>query len=281
VRSAFSVDDHPREYFAIAVKPGDVVKADLVNKGPGARYLLEPLAEAGLGDVRGSEQDDAGASLTWRARGTGILSLAVVAAEEVGSGRDDFTLEARIKPGVPDLIGLNGKEAWAALRASGHTGSWVREFDDTVPAGQVVSQKPKPGAETPRGAGVSYVLSLGPMPDAGDEPDTSQAVRIIELEQDASLRILRDGRQIRRIAVTPGERVLFRIDNTAGFAHNFYIGRRVQLRRPNGSTDVGIPDWDSGVQEFEWTVPANANTLSFGCTIPGHFALERGRFVIR
>ena len=125
------------------------------------------------------------------------------------------------------------------------------------------------------------MLSLGPMPDAGDEPDTSQAVRIIELEQDASLRILRDGRQIRRIAVTPGERVLFRIDNTAGFAHNFYIGRRVQLRRPNGSTDVGIPDWDSGVQEFEWTVPANANTLSFGCTIPGHFALERGRFVIR
>ena len=86
VRSAFSVDDHPREYFAIAVKPGDVVKADLVNKGPGARYLLEPLAEAGLGDVRGSEQDDAGASLTWRARGTGILSLAVVAAEEVGIG---------------------------------------------------------------------------------------------------------------------------------------------------------------------------------------------------
>ncbi len=42
--------------------------------------------------------------------------------------------------------------------------------------------------------------------------------------------------------MTPGETVVFRINNTAGFEHNFYIGPDAELQVPNGQTDVGLPD---------------------------------------
>ena len=108
--------------------------------------------------------------------------------------------------------------------------------------------------------------------------DVGGSPRVIELELDNALRILQDGEQVQEIPVTPGERILFRVRNTAGFSHNFYIGRKALLKQPNGTTRVGIPDWDRGLRELEWTVPANADKLMFGCTIPGHFFLEQGRF---
>jgi uncharacterized cupredoxin-like copper-binding protein len=111
-------------------------------------------------------------------------------------------------------------------------------------------------------------------PVAGAEP------RVIELEADAALRFTQGGEPLPEIAVTPGETVLFRIDNTANFAHNFWIGTDEELVVVNGTTDVGIPDWDSGVQELEWVVPDDLTGLRFACTVPGHYALMQGDFTL-
>ena len=104
--------------------------------------------------------------------------------------------------------------------------------------------------------------------------------RVIELEADAALRFLQDGEQIMEIPVTPGETVVFRIDNTAGFAHNFWIGADEDLQVANGATDVGLPDWEAGVQELEWVVPEDLTGLRFACTVPGHYLLMQGDFTV-
>ena len=87
-----------------------------------------------------------------------------------------------------------------------------------------------------------------------------------------------DGEQITEIPVTPGESVLFRVDNTAGFDHNFHIGTEAELSVPNASDMPGIPTWSSGVQELAWEVPADVTSLKFGCTVPGHYPLMQGTF---
>jgi uncharacterized cupredoxin-like copper-binding protein len=109
--------------------------------------------------------------------------------------------------------------------------------------------------------------------------DAGQA-RVIELEADAANRFLQNGEQIRNIEVTPGETVLFRVDNTAGFTHNFHIGPDSELQVMGGTTDVGIPDWESGIQELEWVVPDDLSNIRFACTIPGHYYLMQGDFTV-
>jgi hypothetical protein len=118
----------------------------------------------------------------------------------------------------------------------------------------------------------SPAASVPPLPPA--------AVRIIELQTDPALRILRDGEPIFDIAVVPGETVIFSVSNTAGFAHNFFIGSDAELSVPGASTEVGIPAWSRGTQEFEWTVPDDISGLMFGCTVPGHYQLMRGTFSV-
>lgn len=104
--------------------------------------------------------------------------------------------------------------------------------------------------------------------------------RVIEIEAGAALRFLQDGDQLSQIPLTPGETVVFRVDNTAGFAHNFYIGADEELMVPAGTTEVGIPDWDLGVQELEWVVPDDIEGLRFACTVPGHYTLMQGDITI-
>ncbi|MGD8485491.1 MAG: hypothetical protein PVH07_02520 [Chloroflexota bacterium] len=104
--------------------------------------------------------------------------------------------------------------------------------------------------------------------------------RVIELEADGAIRFLQNGEQIRALDVTPGETVLFRIDNTAGFPHNFYIGSDEELQVMGGTTDIGIPDWNLGVQELEWVVPDDVSNIRFACTVPGHYYTMQGDFVV-
>jgi len=110
-------------------------------------------------------------------------------------------------------------------------------------------------------------------------PATGEA-RVIELEADAAIRFLQGGEQITAIEVTPGETVIFRVDNSAGFPHNFYIGADDDLRVMGGITDTGIPDWDTGVQELEWVVPEDLTGVRFACTVPGHYFTMNGDFVV-
>ena len=118
--------------------------------------------------------------------------------------------------------------------------------------------------------------------DATAEPVVSAdgEPRVIELEADAAIRFMQAGEQIREIEVTPGETVVFRVDNTAGFPHNLYIGSDEDLRVMGGTTDVGIPDWNLGVQELEWVVPDDLTAIRFACTVPGHYFTMQGDFVV-
>ena len=127
--------------------------------------------------------------------------------------------------------------------------------------------------------------SMAPMAPAGESAAPAEPVaaageaRVIDLVATGALQFTDPaGSQVRDIPVTPGETITFRIDNTAGFDHNFYIGTDEQLIVPAGTTDVGIPTWQSGVQEVTWVVPADITGLKFGCTVPGHYALMQGTF---
>lgn len=116
-------------------------------------------------------------------------------------------------------------------------------------------------------AALDAVASEAP---AGGTTGDSDA-RVIEMEANAALRFVQDGEQVVDIPVTPGETIIFRVDNTAGFEHNLYIGNDAELSPPYATTDVGIPNWNLGVQELEWTVPDDITDLKFGCTVPGHY----------
>ena len=108
----------------------------------------------------------------------------------------------------------------------------------------------------------------------------SASTRVIEIEATAALQFTDErGNKLEEIAVTPGETVLFRVHNTAGFDHTFYIGSHSELSEPQSTTDIGIGTWHSGVRELEWTVPADVSELMFGCTVPGHHTLMHGAFV--
>jgi len=105
--------------------------------------------------------------------------------------------------------------------------------------------------------------------------------RVIDLVLTGALQITDTaGTQVKDIPVTPGETVIFRVENTAGFDHNFYIGTDEQLIVPAATTDTGIPTFQSGVQELEWVVPADISGLKFGCTVPGHYSLMQGTFSV-
>jgi hypothetical protein len=113
-----------------------------------------------------------------------------------------------------------------------------------------------------------------------DPAGGASVVRVIDIEADAALRFMQDGQQVTDISVKPGERIRFRIANTAGFDHSFYIGTDDELMEPSGTTDAGIDPWTSGVRTLDWTVPADVyvSGLKFGCMVPGHYPLMQGTF---
>jgi uncharacterized cupredoxin-like copper-binding protein len=104
--------------------------------------------------------------------------------------------------------------------------------------------------------------------------------RVLEIEETAALQIQLDGEQVHDIPVTVGETITFRVTNTAGFPHNFYIGPDQQLASNQVQGLPGVPEFSSGTQEFTWTVPADVTELKFGCTVPGHYTLMQGTFSI-
>ena len=143
-------------------------------------------------------------------------------------------------------------------------------------------------------------------------PDTEGAVlddaRVIDLAAGPGKQFTQNGEPVLDIPVTPGESVLIRVDNDGGHTHNFYIGTDSQLSTPPSqedttafkeaekeagrvvdyanqaffpSTDVGIPNWQAGVQYVEWLVPDDITDLKFGCTISAHYRTMQGTFSVR
>jgi mono/diheme cytochrome c family protein/uncharacterized cupredoxin-like copper-binding protein len=119
-------------------------------------------------------------------------------------------------------------------------------------------------------------------PAASTEPvagGTADTPRVIKLQATADLHFRDEaGNVVSQIDAAEGETIQFEIDNTAGFDHNFYIGTPDQVNTPNGTTDAGIPTWQSGVQTMTWT--ATGDGLQFACTVPGHTSTMLGDIVI-
>jgi len=159
----------------------------------------------------------------------------------------------------------------------------------TVTGWRDLEYEPAPGAppppacwSNPSGARAG---TAAPTPAGGavtvDTPGTAEAPRVIPLLANAALQFTdAAGTVITDIPLLAGEVVRFEVDNTAGYSHNFHIGTDTELSVPGAIGQGGIPDWDSGVQTYEWTVP-DSEALKFGCTVPGHYALMQGTFSIQ
>jgi hypothetical protein len=132
-----------------------------------------------------------------------------------------------------------------------------------------------------QGTDIDDIVELETTPTPGQETgEETGSLRVIEIEATAALQFTDEqGDRLTDIAVTPGETVVFRVHNAAGFDHSFYIGPEERLEEPGGVTDTGIEAWTTGVHELEWRVPDDVSDLMFGCTVPGHFSSIHGRFV--
>lgn len=115
---------------------------------------------------------------------------------------------------------------------------------------------------------------LGPTQPPTAEPSPSASApagNVIELEATGNLRFAQGGTPIDMLELTIGEEYTFRVDNTAGFIHNIWLGPPERLAANDVDGLPGIADWESGVQEFSWTATEEAQGWEFGCTVAGHY----------
>jgi len=173
----------------------------------------------------------------------------------------------------------------AAACASDTGAEWT--YAPVTVSSQVPGPAGSPAATTPEPSTgpVSEATSPAGSQEPGQQPSQPPAAggepRVIELQATAALQFTDpSGQQITDIPVTPGETILFQVDNIAGFEHDFWIGTDSELSTPSATTDVGLPAWTSGVQTLEWVVPADVSSLRFACTVPGHYYTMQGDFTV-
>ena len=137
----------------------------------------------------------------------------------------------------------------------------------------------------PSGAPASPAASPGPSgapaSPGSSAPVSPAAAQTVNLQLTGSLSITdQNGTQVTNLDVREGETVHFVIDNTAGFTHDFFIGPPDALAQNQVGDLPGIPEWSSGVQEFDYVVTADTAKLQFACTVPGHYPLMHGTFTL-
>ncbi len=133
-----------------------------------------------------------------------------------------------------------------------------------------------PLAPTPTAA----PATAAPSTPAGSPDASAGTTRTVEIDLTNSLTFTTtDGQAISQLAVTEGETIHFVLDNTAGFSHDFFIGPADQLSQGLTSGLPGVPEWTSGVQEFDYEVTAGTIGLQFACTVAGHYQSMHGDFV--
>ncbi len=115
-----------------------------------------------------------------------------------------------------------------------------------------------------------------------DTPGTVAAPRVIELDLTGTLQITDPaGDKLATIPVVAGETVTFKVTNTAGFDHNFYLGPEAVLSTTTTTTSAsdltGIPTFASGTQELTYTFDST-DPLQYACLIPGHYGPMHGDF---
>lgn len=94
------------------------------------------------------------------------------------------------------------------------------------------------------------------------------------------MQIVQDGQPVTNLTVTQGQTYTFRITNAGGVTHNFYIGPPADLEASNVTGLPGIPDFNEGTQEFQYTVTDETAGLEFACTVNGHYPSMNGTFTV-
>lgn len=170
----------------------------------------------------------------------------------------------------------------AAACSSGGGATWTFAPPPPTPSPGPATPSPEPTVPPTTAPMSMPPASAAPSggPQASGEPEPSGAIHVIELDENASLQITRDGSLVTELTVKLGETVHFKITNTAGYAHNFYIGKPDALGQNNVSGLPGIPDFSGGTQEFDYTVTADTAGLQWGCSLPGHYPSMHGTFVV-
>jgi len=90
-------------------------------------------------------------------------------------------IEVRVVAGsgfvvVPDIRGLSEADGIAALATAKLVrGATLYEYSDTVIAGELIQQNPRPGVQVSSGTAVDLVTSLGPEPSPSPSPSASGA----------------------------------------------------------------------------------------------------------
>jgi uncharacterized cupredoxin-like copper-binding protein len=137
------------------------------------------------------------------------------------------------------------------------------------------------GASGSPAASGSSGATMNPSMSMSAAPSGSTAGNVIQLTETADLRITdASGNTVSSIPVQKGQTYTFQITNTAGFAHDFYIGTPDDLKAANTSNLKGLDQFLSGTQSFTYTFDS-AGPLGFGCTLPGHYQSMNGLFVIQ
>jgi len=200
-----------------------------------------------------------------------------------------------LKPALGALAVL----AIVAACSSGGSPTWTYAPPTPSPTPGPPTEAPSPGASSGMSA-MPSMPSSSPGSSTGPEastpvgsPEASSAAespgasggtvptgQVIELELTGSLQIHQAGQQVSELAVKAGETVHFKITNSAGFDHDFYIGTPDQLSQNQVSGLPGIPTFQSGTQEFDYTVTADTANLQWGCSLPGHYPLMHGTFTV-
>jgi serine/threonine-protein kinase len=100
-------------------------------------------------------------------------------------------IEVRVVAGsgfmvVPDIRGLSEADGIAALATAKLVrGATFSEYSDTVPAGELIEQNPRPGVQVSSGTAVDLVVSLGPEPSPSPSPSSIQVpdLRCMSVEE--------------------------------------------------------------------------------------------------
>ena len=168
---------------------------------------------------------------------------------------------------------------------SGGTQWTFAPVPSTAPAGSPSSSGPAPSAGgSPQASPASSSADSPPAsaPASADaSPQASGAAgEVIELVETASVQIVQDGQPVTALTVKSGETYTFRVTNEAGFAHNFYIGPPADLAANNVTGLPGVPDFNEGTQEFQYTVTDETAGLEFACTVDGHYPSMNGTFAV-
>lgn len=118
-------------------------------------------------------------------------------------------------------------------------------------------------------------------PSASGAPAGSGATgSTVAVDETADLHIVQNGQPVTQLTVKQGDTVTFKVTNTAGYDHNFYIGPADKLSANDTAGLPGIPNFTSGTREFSYTVTADTGNLQFACSLPGHYPQMHGTFTL-